>query len=315
MNTFTSFEEFRQHGQALAQQRPVATVGSFDGLHLGHIYLIDELIELARREKAPSVVVTFSMHPREFMTGKAMPALTTPQHKRKLLLERGVDAVLLLEFNEHLRKLSAREFLSECVVGALNARALLVGYNNRIGKDGEGTFEVLKPLGAELGLRVLAAERVEVSGQAMSSTAIRRHVQSGDFLWARKMLGRPYSIVGTVQKGDARGRQIGFPTLNIALGGLAFPPRGVYGVRVRLDGRVFLGAANIGVRPTVDARREQPLLEVHVLDFEGDLYGREVEVEFLFFVREERRFESLDALKAQLRQDVAEIRARASELS
>ena len=149
MSTFTSFEQFARDGARIAQARPVVTVGSFDGLHLGHIYLIDELIELARREQAPSVVVTFSMHPREFMTGKSMPALTTPQHKRKLLVEHGVDAVLLLEFNEHLRKLSARQFLAECVRGSLNARALLVGYNNRIGKDGEGNRAVLIDFGAD----------------------------------------------------------------------------------------------------------------------------------------------------------------------
>lgn len=313
MSTFTSFEQFARDGARIAQARPVVTVGSFDGLHLGHIYLIDELIELARREQAPSVVVTFSMHPREFMTGRSMPALTTPQHKRKLLVEHGVDAVLLLEFNEHLRKLSARQFLAECVRGSLNARALLVGYNNRIGKDGEGTFEVLKPMGEELGVRVLEAERIEVSGHAMSSTAIRQHVQNGDFLWARKMLGRAYSIVGSVQKGDARGRTIGFPTANISLQGLAYPPRGVYGVRVLLDGQSMLGAANIGLRPTVDQAREQPLLEVHVLEFSGDLYGRELEIEFLFRVRDERKFDSLQALKAQLALDVAEIRKRAAE--
>jgi riboflavin kinase/FMN adenylyltransferase len=313
MSTFTSFEQFAQDGAKIAQARPVVTVGSFDGLHLGHIYLIDELIELARREQAPSVVVTFSMHPREFITRQPMPALTSPEHKRKLLLAHGVDAVLLMDFNSELQKLSAAEFLKRCVLGSLNARALLVGYNNRIGKDGEGTFPVLKALGEQQGLRVIEAERVEVSGHAMSSSAIRQHVQNGDFLWARKMLGRPYSIVGCVQKGDQRGRTIGFPTANISLAGLATPPRGVYGVRVWLDAKAHLGAANIGVRPTVDAARTDALLEVHVLDFNGDLYGREVEVEFLFRVRDERKFDSLQSLKEQLAADVAEIRKRAVE--
>ena len=313
MNTFHSFDEFAELGIGIAKARPVVTVGSFDGLHLGHIYLIDELVEFARREQAPSAVVTFSMHPREYMTGKAMPALTTPPHKRKLLLEHGVDAVLLLEFNERLRKLSAADFVADCIVGSMNARALLVGFNNRIGKDGEGTFEVLKAIGEKHNLKVIEAERIEVSGHAMSSTAIRQHVQNGDFHWARKMLGRPYSLVGVVQSGDARGRTIGFPTANISLIGLAYPPRGVYGVRVWLDGQAHLGAANIGVRPTVDKAREQPLLEVHLLDFSGDLYGREIEVEFLFGVREERKFDSLQALKEQLAADVAEIRKRAVE--
>lgn len=313
MNTFTSFEEFDSKGAHIARARPIVTVGSFDGLHLGHIYLIDELVEFAHRENAPSAVVTFSMHPREYMTGKAMPALTTPPHKRKLLLEHGVDAVLLLEFNEQLRQLSADDFVSECIVGAMNARALLVGFNNRIGKDGEGTFEVLKAIGEKHNLKVVEAERIEVSGQAMSSTAIRQHVQNGDFLWARKMLGRPYSLVGVVQHGDARGRTIGYPTANISLIGLAYPPRGVYGVRITIDGKTHIGAANIGLRPTVDKSRTMPLLEVHVLDFNSDLYGQEVEVEFLFRVRDERMFDSLESLKSQLRADTAEVRVRSGE--
>lgn len=315
MNTFRSFEEFTKLGAAIAGARPMVTVGSFDGLHLGHQYLVAELVEWARREGAPCVVVTFSVHPREFMTGKPMPALTTPEHKRRLLLKAGVDAVLLLHFDEKLQKVSAREFMEQYVRGRLNARAMLVGFNNRIGKDGEGSYELLRDIGRDIGVDVREAERVEVSGQAMSSSAIRQHVQNGDFLWARKMLGRAYSIVGQVVHGDQRGRTLGFPTANISLLGLASPPLGVYGVRVYLDGRHWLGAANIGTRPTVDPMRRMPLLEVHLLDFSGDLYGREIEVEFLFKLREEHRFSGLEALKAQLVADVTEIRRREAELS
>jgi len=310
MNTFHSFDEFAKLGIGIAKARPVVTVGSFDGLHLGHQYLIAELIEWARREQAPSVVVTFSMHPREYMTGKQVPALTTPQHKRNLLLKAGVDAVLLLDFDEKLQKVSAEQFMRQYVVEKLNARAMLVGFNNRIGKDGEGTYEVLKAIGLKLNLPVREAERVDVSGAAMSSSTIRQHVFSGDFLWARKMLGRPYSIVGSVIQGDQRGRTIGFPTLNVSLESLAFPPRGVYGVLVKVGGQSHLGAANIGVRPTVDPKRTQPLLEVYLLDFTGDLYGREVEVEFQFKIRDEQKFGSLDALKQQLARDVEEVRRR-----
>lgn len=315
MNTFRSFEEFTKLGAAIAGARPLVTVGSFDGLHLGHQYLVAELVEWARREGAPCVVVTFSVHPREFMTGKPMPALTTPEHKRRLLLKAGVDAVLLLHFDEKLQKVSAREFMEQYVRGRLNARAMLVGFNNRIGKDGEGSYELLRDIGRDIGVDVREAERVEVSGQAMSSSAIRQHVQNGDFLWARKMLGRAYSIVGQVIHGDQRGRTLGFPTANISLLGLASPPLGVYGVRVYLDGRQWLGAANIGTRPTVDPMRRMPLLEVHLLDFSGDLYGREIEVEFLFKLRDEHRFSGLEALKAQLAADVTEIRRREAELS
>ncbi|MCC6574190.1 MAG: riboflavin biosynthesis protein RibF [Planctomycetes bacterium] len=310
---FISFDDFSAKGRELAALRPVVTVGNFDGVHLGHQYLVAELIEWARREHAPSIAVTFSVHPRELVTGNPMPALTTPEHKRRLLTELGVDAVVLVDFDRALQQRSARDFMDLYIKGRLNARAMLVGFNNRIGKDGEGTTRVLAEIGREIGVDVREAERIEVSGHAMSSSAIRNHVAHGDFLWARKMLGRPYSIVGVVQHGDQRGGKIGFPTANIDLAGLAFPPQGVYGVRLRLSGKNYLGAANIGTRPTVDPARTTPLLEVHVLDFSGDLYGKEVEVEFLFKVRDEQKFSGLDALKAQLAKDVSEIRTRAAQ--
>ncbi len=309
---FSRLEDFAAQGGDIAQARPVVTVGSFDGVHLGHQYLIAELIEWARREKAPALVLTFDMHPREFMTGRPIPALSTPEHKRRLLLEAGVDAVVIVNFDKTLMDLSARAFMDGYVKALFNARGMLVGFNNRIGKDGEGTSTVLTQIGAEIGVLVREADRVEVSGQAMSSSAIRQHVARGDFLWARKMLGRPYSIVATVTHGDDRGKALGFPTLNFSLAGLAFPPHGVYGVRVKLAAGTYIGAANIGTRPTVDPTRTQPLLEVHVLDFNADAYGREVEIEFLFKVRDERKFNGVEALKMQLAKDVTEIRARAA---
>lgn len=310
-HTFESLADFAARGTRLREARPVITVGSFDGVHLGHQYLLNELVEWARREHAPSLVLTFRTHPREMMTGREVPALNSAPHKCRLLRRYGVDAILLIEFDETLRSLPAPRFMADFVRDGLNARAMLAGFNNRIGKDGEGTPALLAEIGRPLGIVVREAERIEVSGQAMSSSAIRAHVARGDFLWARKMLGRPYSISGVVQHGDARGRTIGFPTANLSLQGLASPPNGVYGVRVRLDSRTWLGAANIGTRPTVDPARRQPLLEVHLLDFAGDLYGRELEVEFLFSVRAEMKFDGIEALKAQLARDVQEIRTRA----
>lgn len=310
---FDSFEAFHSAGRRLVESRPVLSVGSFDGVHLGHQYLLAELIEWARREHAPAVVVTFRRHPREYMLNMEIPSLNTPEHKARLLSKAGVDAVVMLDFDENLRQLSAERFMRECIKEKMGARAMLVGFNNRIGKDGEGTFPVLQSFGAEMGIEVREGERIEVSGEAMSSSAIRKHVANGDFLWARKMLGRPYSLVGIVQKGDQRGRSIGFPTANIALKGLAYPPLGVYGVRTKIDGNWYLGAANIGTRPTVDPTRREPLLEVHVLDFDGVLYGAEIEVEFLFHVRDEQKFSGLDELRAQLTADVAQIRQRADE--
>jgi riboflavin kinase / FMN adenylyltransferase len=307
-----SFDEFRHHARRLVEARPIVSVGSFDGVHLGHQYLLAELVEWARREQAPAVVVTFRRHPREYMLNIEIPSLNTAEHKVKLLKKSGVDAIVLLNFDENLRQLTAEQFMRQCIQDAMGTRAMLVGFNNRIGKDGEGTFEVLREIGARIGIEVREGERIEVSGDAMSSSAIRKHIANGDFLWARKMLGRPYSIAGVVQHGDHRGRTIGFPTANIGLKGLAYPPLGVYGVRVKIMERWHIGAANIGTRPTVDPKRRDPLLEVHVLDFDGDLYGKEIDVEFLFHVRPEKKFAGLDELKSQLKKDVAEIRRRAT---
>lgn len=308
---FDSFETFTNSD--LHAQRPVISVGSFDGVHLGHKFLLNELIEWARREHAPAIVVTFRRHPREMMTGKEVPSLNTPEHKCLLLKRLGIDAVIIVEFDETLRGMSAEHFLIKIVQEQLGARGMLVGFNNRIGKDGEGTFDVLRELGCHHDLEVRESESIEVSGQAMSSSAIRKHVQNGDFLWARKMLGRPYSIIGPVVKGDQRGRTIGFPTANIRIHKLAFPPLGVYGVRVRLDTSSHLGAANIGTRPTVDPNRVEPLLEVHLIDFDGDLYGQEIEIEFLFHVRGEQKFDGIDALKTQLQSDVKTIQSRCTD--
>ncbi len=312
-NTFAGFEDFRTRGAKLRDLRPVVSVGSFDGVHLGHQYLLAELVEWAKREHAPSVVVTFRRHPRAITLGRDMPSLNSPEQKLRLLYKAGIDSVVMLDFDESVRSLNAQRFLVDIIKGDLGARGMLVGFNNRIGKDGEGTFERLHQLGLEHGVEVRHSDPLAVSGQAMSSSAIRNHVAAGDFLWARKLLGRPYSIGGVVQHGDKRGRTIGFPTANLPLEGLAYPPQGVYGVRLKIDGTWHTGAANIGTRPTVDPARYTPLLEVHVLDYEGDLYGRELEVIFLFHVRAEKKFAGLPELKTQLARDIDEIRRRAAE--
>ncbi|MBX3459730.1 MAG: riboflavin biosynthesis protein RibF [Planctomycetes bacterium] len=306
--TYGSFDEYGSARHSGA--RPVVSVGSFDGVHLGHQYLLNQLVEWARRVHAPAVVVTFKTHPREVMTGRVMPSLNSPEHKRRLLSKAGVDAILMLDFDEALQQITAEQFMRRHVQQDLAAQGMLVGFNNHIGRNREGTYVLLREIGQKLGVDVRESERVEVSGEAISSSAIRRHVASGDFHWARKMLGRPFSIVGPVVHGDARGRKIGFPTANIELAALAHPPAGVYGVRVKHAEDWRIGAANIGTRPTVDPSRTAPLLEVHVLDFDGDLYGHELEVEFLFHVRREHKFEGIESLKSQLARDIQVIRER-----
>lgn len=316
MHVYRSLNEFQQERTFSAAQ-PVATVGSFDGVHLGHQYLVNELIEWAGQLDASPLVVTFHTHPRTFMTGEEIRRITPVEQKLVLLRELGIREALLLDFDEALRDTTARSFCEEFLIGGLKAKGLLIGHNNRIGRGREGTPDALRELGESIGFAVRVAEKVEVGGQAISSSAIRDHIERGDFLWARKMLGRPYGIINPVEQGKQLGRTIGFPTINLSLTGVCHPPRGVYGVRVELlpEGNSddpperFIGAANIGVRPTVEDRLE-PLLEVHLLDYSGICYGRLARVSFAFKLREEQKFDGLDALKAQLAKDTSDVRAR-----
>src|SRR5690606_37575227 len=179
---YGSFEHFQREGARLAELRPVVSVGSFAGVHLGHQYLPAELVEWARREHAPAVVVTFRRHPREYMLNIEIPSLNTAEHKARLLSKAGVDAVVMLDFDENLRTKTAEQFVRDCIVGQVGARAMLVGFNNRIGKDGEGTFEVLREIGGALGIEVREGERIEVSGEGTSSSATRAHIARADFL-------------------------------------------------------------------------------------------------------------------------------------
>ncbi len=321
MQVSHSFEEFQDRVLPSLHGKPVVTVGSFDGVHLGHQFLIHELVHWARSERRPAVIVTFVTHPRSVVDGSVVRRLLPPEQKLRLLRDLGADAVVMVEFDSSLRELDAESFCRQVVVEKLGASGLLLGHNNRIGRDREGTPERLREIGAKIGLEIRQAARVEVDGLPISSTAIRDHIERGDFLWPRKMLGRPYTLRGTIVTGRKLGRTIGFPTINLPLDGVVHPPKGVYGVLVALQrpgggslagpvaGR-WRGAANLGVRPTVETGREVPLLEVHLLDFAGEIYGLEAEVEFICLIRAEQKFAGLDALKAQLAIDVEQTRKR-----
>jgi len=317
MHLYRSLNEFIEK-RTFSAAPPVVTVGSFDGVHLGHQYLMNELIEWAGELEASPLVITFHTHPRTFMTGEEIKRITPIEQKLVLLRELGIREVLLLDFDEGVRDTTAFDFCREFLIDGLKAQGLLIGHNNRIGKGREGTPESLQAFGKEVGFAVRIAEKVEVGGLPISSSAIRDHIESGDFLWSRKMLGRPYGILSTVAKGKQLGRTIGFPTINLSLSGICHPPLGVYGVRVELlpdsgdpdaAPERYIGAANIGLRPTVEDAKE-PLLEVHLIDYEGDCYGRLARVIFHFKLRDEEKFAGLDALKAQLASDVAETRRR-----
>src|SRR5688572_16170385 len=256
------------------QSHSVVAVGVFDGVHLGHQRLLHQLLEMTSALQAMPTVVTFGNHPDQLLHGSAPPLLVSVPHRLRLLRRAGVNRLVLLQFEPRLQNMSARVF-AEQVLGKLRTRGLLLGYDSALGKDREGTPQRFRELGAELGFAVHAGEPFEVDGRPVSSTAIRAAITGGDLALAHRLLGRYPGVMGTVEHGDSRGKQLGFPTANVVPFPGALPPNGVYAVEAIVDGIVRPAVANLGVRPTFASRTPaRVVLEVHVLDFDGDLYGR-----------------------------------------
>jgi riboflavin kinase/FMN adenylyltransferase len=286
----------------------VATIGNFDGVHLGHQAVLGQLAEAAGRLDLPTVVITFEPQPQEYFGGAAdAPRLTRLREKLQALRRYSVDRVLCLPFNARLAQLSAREFIQQLLVDGLDVRYLVVGDDFRFGYRREGDFAMLKQAGAEHGFQVVAMHSFTVDGERVSSTRIREALAKGAMGTAEKLLGRGYRMSGRVARGDGRGRQMGFPTANIHLHRRATPVRGVFAVELfGVPDEPVAGVANVGIRPTVDGTRS--LLEVHLFDFDSDIYGCYVEVVFLHKLRDEVRFASLDALIQQIGLDAAAAR-------
>jgi len=287
----------------------VATIGNFDGVHRGHQAILARLRERAVALGVPSCVVIFEPQPREYFAPDSAPArLARLRDKVALLAAEGVDRVLCLAFNQRLSKLSAAEFVDTILVDGLGVKHLEVGDDFRFGCDRVGDFEFLQQAGLSQGFTVEAAQTVEQEGLRVSSTQVRSALAKADFALAERLLGRPYRISGRVLHGQKLARQLGTPTANIQLKRHRVPLTGVYLVSVELDGKAWPGVANIGVRPTVsgDGRAH---LEVHLLDYAGDLYGRRLTVEFHHKLRDEQRFASLEALKSAIDADIAAARA------
>lgn len=285
------------------------TVGVFDGLHLGHRAMIAATRARALEHGARSLVLSFRDHPDLLLRGEAPLPLMTLEQRLDGLEALGVEVCLLLEFDEAMRQLGAAEFARDLLHGALDCRALLLGFDSAICRDREGTVERFAALGKELGFTSERVPPVYLGDRVISSSAIRRAIVSGRMELVREMLGRPWSLRGPVVGGERRGRAIGFPTANLVPQRLCLPPFGVYAVHAELHGRLHAAVANLGLRPTI-GDLEGPLLEVHVLDYDGELYGRELRVHFHSRIREERRFSSLEALKARIHEDCAEARRR-----
>lgn len=288
----------------------VATIGNFDGVHAGHQAILKRLRAHSARMNLPGCVVIFEPQPREYFSpGDAPPRLTRLRDKLALLEAQGVDRVLCLAFNRRLREMSAEQFVQQILIDGLGVKHLEVGDDFRFGCDRSGDFAFLQGSGERHGFTVEAANTVAESGERISSTRLRQVLAEGDFTLAERLLGRPFSISGRVLHGQKLGRQLGAPTANVQLKRLRAPLQGVYRVSVELDGVTQKGVANIGSRPTVDGDG-QAHLEVHLLDFDGDLYGRRITVVFHEKLRDEQRFDSLDALKAAIKADFAAARAQ-----
>jgi riboflavin kinase/FMN adenylyltransferase len=311
---FMSKKRVMQLVRGLHNLRPqhrgcAATIGNFDGVHRGHQAILARLCERARELGVPSCVVIFEPQPREyFAPDTAPPRLSRLRDKLALLAEAGVDLVLCLAFNRRLSQLSAAEFVDTILVDGLGIRHLEVGDDFRFGCDRLGDFDFLRQAGQQHGFTVEAALTVELDDVRVSSTQVRKALSAGDFARAELLLGRPFQIAGKVLHGQKLARQLGWPTANVQLKRRRVPLTGVYLASARIDGKSWPGVANIGVRPTVagDGRAH---LEVHLLDFAGDLYDRRLTVVFHHKLRDEQRFASLEALKAAIDADVAAARA------
>ena len=287
----------------------VATIGNFDGVHLGHRAVFQRLLTKGRELGLPGTVITFEPQAMEYFAPDAAPArLTRLREKLAALQDCRIEQVMLLEFGPKLAQMGAREFVRELLIDGLGAKHLLVGDDFRFGRGREGDFHLLEAVGNAHGFAVENLNTVTHGEERISSTRIRDALGRGDFNLARHMLGRPFRIYGRVGHGDKRGRTIGFPTLNLNLHRRVSPLRGVYAVLVHGVGdRPWPGVANIGTRPTVDGGSRY-LLEVHLFDFSGDIYGSHVEVEPRLKLRDEKKFGSFDELKAQIDRDASAAR-------
>ncbi len=293
-------------------QGSVATIGTFDGVHRGHQALLERLVSEARDRDLAAAVVTFEPHPREYFAGRrgVLPPARLTSLREKLVCFRkaGVDLIWLLRFDSTLAAREAEHFARVILVDGLQARAVLVGDDFRFGRQRAGDVGLLTRLGGEQGFTVSTMDTVEDGGERIGSSKVRDALAAGDFGRAKRLLGRPWTVTARVTHGDQLGRRLGFPTANMPLKRRVFPVSGVVAVRVHgLGGSPREGVANIGTRPTVGGKR--PLLEVHLFDYEEKLYGRRLEVEFCWKLREEEHFEDLDALTRAMEEDA--IRARA----
>ncbi|MDI6767235.1 MAG: bifunctional riboflavin kinase/FAD synthetase [Bacteroidota bacterium] len=282
----------------------IVTVGTFDGVHLGHSSIIKKLVDRAKDRKARSVIITFEPHPRVVLGKGNVMLLTTLTDRIEQMESFGVDAVLVLEFTYDFSRQTALEFYEKYLIRGIGVREVIVGYDHMFGRDRISNVNELKQMGKEIGFDVLMVEPVAYDGEIISSTKIRTLLQNGNVEKAMKFLNRPYSIEGTVIAGDRRGESLGFPTANILpeSSNKLIPADGVYCVKVSINEQQIFGMLNIGVKPTFGSESKQ-IIEVNIFNFDGDIYGKKIRVYFLKRLRDEKKFSSKEDLINQLERD------------
>jgi riboflavin kinase/FMN adenylyltransferase len=286
----------------------IVALGNFDGFHMGHQAVVGRAIARGFHERRPVIVATFDPHPVRYFKPDAAPfRLTSLDQREALFADAGADAMLVFPFGEELRSTSAEDFVRKLLAERIGAAGVVTGDDFTFGQARGGNAELLRTIGAEEGIGAETVGAVLVDGERVSSGRIRDALASGDIATATRLLTRDFAIEAVVQRGDARGRELGYPTANLSLGDYQRPKYGIYAVRARLpDGSEHPGVASIGIRPTFEPAKE--LLEAYLFDFSGDLYGQKIEVALHAFIREERKFDGVEPLIAQMRADEAQAR-------
>ena len=280
-------------------------IGVFDGVHRGHQAVISTSADHAQAANGTPVVLTFDPHPEKVLRPESAPhLLSATQHKIALIRALGVRHLLIINFDKQFAATEPEDFVEQLVAHSKPLREICVGHEWSFGKNRRGNLDLLKKLGSKFNFGVVGVPPIKANDEVVSSTAIRQAVERGDFARAAAMLGREYTILGTVTQGDNLGKKIGFPTANLSAHSEQFPPNGVYAAQAVIQGELRLGVLNLGVRPTVAGGKSERVLEIHLFDFNRDIYGKDVEVRFVKFLRPEQKFESVDALVAQIRRDV-----------
>jgi riboflavin kinase/FMN adenylyltransferase len=284
-------------------------IGVFDGVHLGHQAVISTSAEHARAANGTPVVVTFDPHPEKVLRPEAAPhLLTATPHKIALIRNLGVAHLLIIKFDKQFAATEPEDFVHQLVEHSKPLREICVGHEWSFGKNRRGNLKLLNEFGGRFDFGVVGIAPVTVNGELVSSTTIRQALEAGDLAKAAQMLGREYTILGSVVSGDNRGKKIGFPTANLSAHNEQFPPNGVYFAEAKLDGAIYPGVVNLGYRPTVETSKSERTLEIHLFDFERDIYGKDLEVRFIRFLRPEKKFGNVEALARQIDLDVKQAR-------